>query len=110
MLEKRTALVVLFFLSLINMNFHLNDKQKIFLITGIPTFLVWFVNASRFMGYFKSIKEFLLYSSIKPLPYYDMFYPIKYMATIFDTLIFMTWVGSLIGFFLFKDYGKKNVK
>lgn len=91
------------------MNLNINDKQKIFLITGIPTFLVWCINASRFVGSFSSFKSFLFYTSIKPLPFYELnSYTLKYTATIFDTLIFMTWIGSLLGFFLFKDYGKKS--
>ena len=92
------------------MNFHINDKQKIFLITGMPTFLVWCVNASTFTGSSSSFKTFLFYTSIKPPKYYENFLIPQNPATIFDTLIFMTWIGSLIGFFLFKDYGKKNVK
>ena len=91
------------------MNLNINDKQKIFLITGIPTFLVWCVNSWRFMGgYFGSFKGFLFGTSIKPLPQYGIEYSLTYSASIFETLIFMTWIGSLLGFFLFKDYGKKT--
>lgn len=99
------------------MNFHLNDKQKIFLITGIPTFFIWLYNASFYIRIYLlrgNVSDFIQVTIIQPLPFGPYWGFDRYIsqagAPIFITLIFMTWVGSLIGFFLFKDYGKKNVK
>jgi len=97
------------------MKLNINDKQKIFLITGIPTFFIWLYNASFYIRIYLlrgNFSDFIQVTIIQPLPFGPQWgfdgYISQGGAPIFITLIFMTWVGSLIGFFLFRENVKND--
>jgi|TARA_B100001964_G_C13810703_1_gene412924 hypothetical protein len=67
----------------------MNDKQKIFLIVGIITFIIWlFLPTSKVVGI-----DWLFDS--------DTTY--RWFRDWDNVLLFALWVGSGVAFFLFKD-------
>tara|TARA_B100001057_G_C22332312_1_gene750014 strand:- start:92 stop:382 length:291 start_codon:yes stop_codon:yes gene_type:complete len=96
------------------MKLNINDKQKIFLITGIPTFCIWFYNAFYYVQIWLirgNISDFIRVTIIKPLPYDNVarnIIDVDYGAPFFITTLFMIWIGSLIGFFLFRENVKND--
>jgi len=95
------------------MKFNINDKQKIFLITGIPTFCIWFYSAFYYVQIWLirgNISDFIRVTIVGYLPYdkYSRFATLENGASPFITTLFMIWVGSLIGFFLFRENVKND--
>jgi hypothetical protein len=69
----------------------MNDLQKKFAIVGLTAFIAWFLIGLDFSNGIYNISDFdeFLYDFITRFWY--------------QTVFFITWLGSLIAFFIYKD-------
>ena len=81
----------------------MNDLQKKFVIVGVPTFIVWLLLAivNNAFYYFWTNPSF---GSFVATAIYHVYNATQLpSANWVNVLTFISWLGSLIGFFIYKD-------
>ena len=81
----------------------MNDLQKKFVIIGVPTFIVWLLLAILNNAFYYFWTNPMFDSFIATTIYSPFNVPNLPEANWVNALTFISWLGSLIGFFIYKD-------